>query len=157
MDVFHGIRDHVDRRVSSAHRRRPCASASGRKSQAFRSSLDKVWAFLRGQPGLRTDGHNLFLYHHEHACRGRITVDFGVQVVRRFEQQGEVRCIETPSGTVATVLHRGPYDRLSEAHAAVCDWCRQHAKQIGGFSWEIYGDWSDDPSKLETTVVYLLK
>jgi hypothetical protein len=24
-------------------------------------------------------------------------------------------------------------------------------------SWEIYGDWTDDPSKLETTVVYLLR
>ena len=24
-------------------------------------------------------------------------------------------------------------------------------------SWEIYGDWSDDPSKLETTVAYLLR
>jgi hypothetical protein len=26
-----------------------------------------------------------------------------------------------------------------------------------GASWEIYGDWSDEPSKLETTLVYLLK
>ena len=33
-------------------------------AQAYRTSLDQVWAFLRLHPGLRTDGHNLFLYHH---------------------------------------------------------------------------------------------
>jgi len=124
--------------------------------QAFRDSLDKVWAFLRSHPGLRTDGHNLFLYHHEAAESGFITVDFGVQVVRQFEQEFDVRCVETPGGEVVTTLHRGPYDRLSGAHTAIHDWCRRNGKRIGGFSWEIYGDWTDDPNKLETTVVYLL-
>ena len=86
--------------------------------QAFRDSLDKVWAFLRSHPGLRTDGHNLFLYHHEAAESGFITVDFGVQVVRQFEQEFDVRCVETPGAEVVTTLHRGPYDRLSGAHTA---------------------------------------
>jgi hypothetical protein len=27
---------------------------------------------------------------------------------------------------------------------------------LAGRSWEIYGDWSDDPSRLETTAAYLL-
>jgi hypothetical protein len=30
-------------------------------------------------------------------------------------------------------------------------------RHFAGKSWEIYGDWSDDPSKLETTIMYLLK
>jgi effector-binding domain-containing protein len=147
----------------------------GGVAQAYRESLDKVWAFLRKHPGLRTDGHNLFLYHHEAAKSGGaksgaaeyeaaksdansgfMTVDFGVQVVRHFDQEGDVRPVGTPGGEVVTMVHRGPYDRLSSAHTAIDDWCRRNGKRIGAFSWEIYGDWTDDPNKLETTVVYLL-
>ena len=29
-------------------------------------------------------------------------------------------------------------------------------RSLAGTSWEIYGDWNDDPTKLETLVVYLL-
>jgi len=126
-------------------------------AQSFRSSLDKVWAFLRGHPGLRTEGHNLFLYHHEPAGSGFMSVDFGVQVVRRFEPEAEVRCIETPGGEVVRTSHFGPYEGLSRAHVAIHDWSRKSARGIGGVSWEIYGDWTDDPDKLETTVVYLLR
>src|SRR5215831_21335174 len=80
----------------------------GGVAQAFGEPLGKVWAFLRSHPGLRTDGHNLFLYHHEAAESGFITVDFGVQVVRQFEQEFDVRCVETPGGEVVTTLLRGP-------------------------------------------------
>jgi effector-binding domain-containing protein len=138
----------------------------GGVGQAYRNSLDKVWVFLRRHRGLRTDGHNLFLYHHQTAEyeaaedeggeSGFMTVDFGVQVVRQFEQESDVRCVETPGGEVVTTLHRGPYDKLSGAHTSIHDWCRKNGRRIGGFSWEIYGDWTDDPNKLETTVVYLL-
>src|SRR6266516_4991832 len=36
-----------------------------RIAQEFRPALDKVWAFLNKNPGLRTDRHNVLLYHHE--------------------------------------------------------------------------------------------
>ena len=81
----------------------------GAVGSAWRPALDQVWAFLRSQPGLRTDGHNIFLYHHPARHNDPMDVDFGVEVARSF----------IPSG-------------------------------------EIYGDPSDDPSKIETTVVYLL-
>jgi len=144
---------HVSSRLIAAVRARV---TRGTVAQAFRGPLDEVWAFLRSHPGLRTDGHNLFLYHHESPESGLVTVDFGVQIVRAFEPQGDLRCIETPSGEVVMTCHRGPYGGLSRAHAAIRNWCQQHGKGIGGFSWEIYGDWRDDPQNLETTVVYLL-
>jgi hypothetical protein len=30
----------------------------------FKPALDLVWAFLRKNQGLRTDGHNVFMCHH---------------------------------------------------------------------------------------------
>jgi len=118
--------------------------------------LDQVWKFLRTQPGLRTDGHNIFLYHHPAQRDAPMDVDFGVEVTRIFETSGEVYATETPAGEAAIALHVGGYDRLSEAHDLIHGWAAANRRTFGGRSWEIYGDWSEDPSRLETTVVYLL-
>ena len=123
---------------------------------AWRPALDQVWAFLREQPGLRTDGHNVFLYHHGTGPDAPMQVDFGVEVTRTFDPVGEVLPTETPAGTVAVAVHVGPYDRLVQTHQAIHDWCRSSGRHIAGQSWEIYGDWLPDESKLETTVAYLL-
>jgi effector-binding domain-containing protein len=50
----------------------------------------------------------------------------------------------------------GPYDRMKEAHDAIHAWRQANNRTFAGNSWEIYGDPSDDPSKLETTIMYLL-
>jgi effector-binding domain-containing protein len=128
----------------------------GEVGAAWKPALDQVWAFLRRQPGLRRDGHNVFLYHHPARRDAPMDVDFGVEVTRRFEPAGEVRPVETPSGEVAMAVHVGPYERLKETHDAIHAWAATQHREIGRQSWEIYGDWSDDPARLETTVAYLL-
>jgi hypothetical protein len=62
----------------------------GEVGAAWRPALDQVWAFLRHTSGLRTDGHNVFLYHHPASPEMPMNVDFGVQVTRSFERSGEV-------------------------------------------------------------------
>jgi effector-binding domain-containing protein len=123
----------------------------------FGSSLDQVWAFLRSHPGLRSDGHNVFLYHHAsgHPATG-LDIDFGVEVTRPFQAAAPITCVATPAGRAAVVVHRGPYRAMSAAHAALHQWCRDNGETIGAASWEIYGDHHDDESQLETTIVYLL-
>jgi len=128
----------------------------GAVASAWRPALNQVWAFLRSQPGLHTGGHNVFLYHHPARPTDPMNVDFGVEVVRSFTPSGEVHETSTPAGEAAIVLHRGAYDQLHAAHQVVQQWAKSHQRSFAGRSWEIYGDWSDDPSNLETTVVYLL-
>jgi hypothetical protein len=53
-------------------------------ADSWRPALDLVWAFLQQHPGLRTDGHNIFLYHHPANMQSPMDVDFGVQVIRPF-------------------------------------------------------------------------
>jgi effector-binding domain-containing protein len=115
-----------------------------------------VWAFLRTQPGLRADGHNVFVYHHPARREDPMNVDFGVEVGRSFTPSGEVYETNTPAGEAAIAVHRGGYDRLHETHYAIHEWAKSQNSVFAGSSWEIYGDPSDDPSKTETTVVYLL-
>ncbi len=127
----------------------------GGVARVWKPALDQVWAFLKANGGLGP-GHNLFLYHHPQRRDEAMDIDFGVQVARRFAPEGDVRCIETPAGEVAKTLHVGPYDRLGDAHNAIHAWCAAKNRQIGRASWEIYGDWNNDPALLETTIKYLL-
>ena len=125
-------------------------------ASAWKPALDQVWAFLRARPEIRP-GHNLFLYHHPANREDPIDVDFGVEVSQRFEPEGAVRCIDTPAGETATTLLIGPYSKMPAAHQALHDWCRQNNKQIGAASWERYGDWEQDETKLKTWIYYVLR
>jgi effector-binding domain-containing protein len=127
----------------------------GGVAQVWKPALDQVWAFLRTNGQVRR-GHNLFLYHHAARRNEPMDIDFGVQVAHPFEPAGNVRCIATPAGEVASTVHIGPYDRLGDAHRAIHAWCSANNRTIGPASWEIYGDWTDDPARLETTIKYLL-
>jgi effector-binding domain-containing protein len=126
--------------------------AAGRAGDVWRPALDQVWAFLRSQPGLRTDGHNIFVYHHGDPMKA----DFGVEVTREFSASGEVRPVRTPGGEAAVVRHVGPYGGLAKAHSAIHEWVKESGRALAGTSWEIYGDWNEDPAKMETLVMYLL-
>jgi len=83
--------------------------------------------------------------------------DFGVEVTREFDASDEVRPVRTPGGEAAMVRHVGPYDGLPEAHRAIHEWSRESGRALAGTSWEIYGDWNEDASKMETWVLYLLR
>ena len=72
--------------------------APGAVGSAWGPAMDKVWEFIRSQPGLRTDGHNIFLYHHPTNPGAPILCDFGAEVTRAFETTGEVYATETPAG-----------------------------------------------------------
>lgn len=129
----------------------------GAVASAWGPALNKVWEFIRTQPGLRTDGHNIFLYHHPKHPGAPILCDFGVEVTRTFPTANEVYAIETPGGEAAVAVHRGPYNLLIETHDAIGKWMEANRRESAGHSWEIYGDPTPDPADTETTVVYLLR
>lgn len=145
--------ERVEPRVLAAVRRTLAPRDIGRE---FGPALDVVWAFLRARPGLREGGHNVFVYDHR-APGATMQVDFGVEVARRFPDEGEVRCVETPGGEAVVALHRGPYARLHETHDRAGAWLSARGLAFDGRSWEVYGDWTDDERALETTLVLLLK
>lgn len=123
-------------------------------SSEIRQLLDAPWAFIRKNPELRTDGHNVAMYW---SARDGGSIEVGVQIVKRFEDTDTVVCSATPAGRAAMTIHFGEYSDLGPAHDAVMNWCKQNGHELAGPFWEVYGDWEDDPSKRRTDVFYLLK
>lgn len=80
-----------------------------------------------------------------------------MQVISSFVATDGVACSATPAGQVARTAHYGPYSKLGKPHEAVRRWCQEKCHPIVTPYWEIYGDWDDDPAKLRTDVLYLLK
>jgi effector-binding domain-containing protein len=137
------------------------ANAQNYVDQLF-ALLDEVWQFLRANPQVKHDGLNVFLYYDENdkdllGTDHAMPIEAGVKVAAPFAGAGNVVCSATPSGTVASVVHIGPYQKLSEAHSAVRNSCKENNHRVAGPNWEIYGHWSDDPNKLRTDVFFLLK
>jgi len=123
--------------------------------------LSEVYRFLKDS-GVRQSGLNVVLYLDEPdrdliLTEEGVPMEAGVEVAAPFESSSRVRCSATPAGPVAAAVHVGPYDRLSEAHAAVRAWCEEHGHALAGPNWEIYSHWTDDPQQLRTEVVYLLR
>jgi effector-binding domain-containing protein len=142
---------HVDAQpIASVRERVPI----GEVPERFRPLLDRVWQYVR-EAGLATH-HNVFVYHD--SGDGDPVVEFGVQVGAAFDDSGAggVVSSSTPAGRAARTMHVGPYDGLGAAHIAVRAWCTDRAHTIVGPAWEIYGDWEEDPAKLETEVLYRL-
>ena len=88
-------------------------------------------------------------------------LEVGAEVDIPFGAEGEVVGAFLPAGDVATTTHHGPYQRLTDAHQAVQQWCKAHHREMVRPCWEIYGHWLDawnnDPSLIRTDVYYFLK
>jgi len=123
--------------------------------------LTEDWDVLK-HADVKHTGHNVVLYWDEPGKALLLTdegvpIEVGVQVITPFKRMGRVVCAAIPGGSVATVVHMGLYQKLSEAHAAVRRWCAEHDYTLAGPNWEIYGDWTDYPDELHTDVFYLLQ
>jgi effector-binding domain-containing protein len=128
--------------------------ARGGVGAAFRQHLDQVYAAARAG-AVSLDGQNIFIYRD--ATEHELIVDFCVGVTAPFTATGNVMPLETPAGRAAMLTHHGDYSGLAAATASLRAWCLDHNRPIAGASWEVYGHWDPDPSKLRTDVYYLLK
>jgi hypothetical protein len=107
--------------------------------------LDLVWPLLRAQQ-VRT-GHNVVIYLDD-----RLDIEAGVEVFEPFEPTDAVHPTETPSGEVVTTTHWGEYSEVSGAYAALDRWRAETGRRFQAPSWEVYGDWSDDPATRQMDV-----
>jgi effector-binding domain-containing protein len=96
-------------------------------------------------------GHNVVIYH-----GGLAHIEAGVEVFGTFIEADGVHVAHTPAGPAVTTTHWGEYSAMAGAYAALERWCAGNGRRQTGTSWEIYGDWSDDPRQRRTDIYLLL-
>jgi effector-binding domain-containing protein len=116
----------------------------------WRELLGEVWACLRAG-GVQRGCPNVMLYLDDTP-----RVEVGVWLRAACELTGRVVHSRLPTGRAATTIHRGPYQRIGDAHRAVIEWCAATSERPTGVRWEIYGPHRDDPAELTTQVFWLL-
>jgi effector-binding domain-containing protein len=126
-------------------------SAPGDLSATVPAACGEVWEYMRSA-GLPKPGRHIAVY-----LDGAITVEAGAEVVAPFAENGRIVCSRTPGGLAATVTLFGDYGQLGRAHEAIRTYCDQHGQTRAGPNWEVYGHWTEDSSKLQTDVFYLLQ
>jgi len=139
----------------------PLAVRDGRAARADLGAtigelLGDVWTYIRERGDL-DPRHSVVVYRGDPG-QGPAPIEVGVQVGHRFDETSPsgVHCSELPAGRVARALHRGPYDQMAPTYNAIAAWAKDTGHEFGGASWEIYGDWDEDPAKLEVEICFLL-
>jgi effector-binding domain-containing protein len=117
--------------------------------------LGDVWGYIRAHGDLEPR-HSVVVYRGDPGA-GPADIEVGVQVGRRFDgtSPSGIRCSELPAGEVVRAIHRGPYDQMASAYNAIGEWAKAGGHRLST-SWEVYGDWDEDPAKLETEIYFLL-
>ena len=113
----------------------------------IRGMFDIVYAWLREAP-VRQVGHNYAVY--DQCTPQALRVQVGFPVSGRFADTDLVKCVPLAPGRAAHAVHLGPYANLQRTYAALDAWCSEQALALTGQSWEVYGDPTEDPSKLLT-------
>jgi effector-binding domain-containing protein len=103
---------------------------------------------------VRQVGHNYAIY--ERGRERELLLRAGFPVSGPFAETQEVQCFELAAGQAAHALHVGPYAELARTYAGLDAWCKEQGLRLSGQAWELYGDWHEDPSQLQTGVYYRL-
>jgi len=75
---------------------------------------------------------------------GKLAMEIGLIVARRFSAMGEVVPSELPAGRAAHFSMKGPFDQLPLAWPMLFDWCKAEKLTPAGINWEIYGTATED-------------
>lgn len=67
-----------------------------------------------------------------------LTLEAGLPVAEGAKGEGDIQLGSLQGGTVASTVHRGPYEGLHAAHAAVELWLEAEGLRPGGAAWEVY-------------------
>ena len=131
--------------------RKTTAAWSALAASAF-PEMDRVWEVIRSNQ-LRHD-HNIWIY--SHPSRERVEMTVGVEILDAFEAPDGFVKATTPVGRAAHLVFMGDYSGLADAHARVADWITKAGHRGTGTTWEVYGDFHDDPAERRTDVFHAL-
>lgn len=88
-----------------------------------------------------------------------LDIEAGFPVAKALPPKGEIKSSLIPGGKFVSTLHRGPYDTIEPAYAALTEWAKANGHEPTGIAYEYYlNDPNSDPSIVaETEIRFPLK
>ncbi len=129
--------------------------------------LGEIFGWAAGH-GLTPAGAPFFKYNVIDMEHG-LEIEFGIPIAKLITGDDRVLAAVLPAGRYASLVHRGPYEQLTEANAALLDWTKEQGLKMDfqessdgdrfGCRLEIYltdPGVETDPEKWETEVAIKL-
>lgn len=105
--------------------------------EAIASGFGAIMAHL-GPLDVTPSGAPMAIYHDVIDTDASGTIELCLPIDTRVDGDSEVYIAELPGGTVASTVHRGPYDEMRPAYHTLEGWISEHGRQIVGPPREIY-------------------
>jgi effector-binding domain-containing protein len=117
----------------------------------IRATFDRLY-----KPGALAagHGHNFILYSDETKDGGMLTI--GVLDRQPGGVDPDVKAAHVPGGRVITAAHWGDYGQMRTTYDVLHAEVKAKGLKRIWKSLEVYGDWSDDPSKVRTDLYLYL-
>ncbi len=91
------------------------------------------------QSGAQMIGPPIGIFHDKEFKESDVDVEVAFPIAAAAPVQGEFRCYDLPGyDTVASVIHKGPWEKVSEAYNALMNWIATNGYQPAGPNREIY-------------------
>jgi effector-binding domain-containing protein len=84
-------------------------------------------------------GPFLAIYHDMEYREKDVDIEVGVPISEDLSLTEPVKIRDLPGEeTVASTIHRGPYDNIGEAYQALMTWCESNGYELAGPDREVY-------------------
>jgi effector-binding domain-containing protein len=114
--------------------------ASVRETIENYPSVGKLYGELFGAlgPNAGSAGPCLAIWHDPEFRERDVDAEAAVVLKQAIPARGRVKVYELPGATVASLIHHGAYNRLSEAYDALVKWLEPNGYRLAGPMREIY-------------------
>lgn len=88
-----------------------------------------------------------------------LDVEIGFPVSKALPGKDDIQAGEIPGGKVATCLHTGPYQEITQAYSALSQWIEENGHEIRGvaYDWYLSDPSQTPPQELKTRIAFPLK
>jgi len=104
---------------------------------AMGEAFDEIMGYM-GRAGIAWAGPPLCLYSEEFDPETGGEMQVCLPVAPGTAGEGAVEAAVLPGGRMAGTMHRGPYDALGQAYAAVFGWIEEHGHRPAGPLRDVY-------------------
>ncbi|MBU1118821.1 GyrI-like domain-containing protein [Patescibacteria group bacterium] len=131
----------------------------GIRKQGPYSSIKDLLMMLYGhlgEKGAEFAGAPMYICHETSSeeakkadAEGNADVEVVAPVTAEVEGTEEITCYEVPGGTMAKIVHTGPYEKCEPTYAQLYKWLEENGKHISGPTREVYLNSPEEVSEEE--------